>query len=206
MVEQIKELGAETQILPFADLKCLAQREVDVHLLRADDAIARRVSKTGGRCHPRYDSSGVRDKSHWLIRGRLDPIGDLSLEVTRIQSVAATEARSEIGRSYIRGRYIVCQSASRILNRDRCTRLPDDHTVDLPATGNIPHCIVAVVHERQGVIETGNKAVTAIKVGKASRGGSTELIVDARDEGDAGGGNVIDRLGPRIRALQVKSF
>src|ERR1700752_4463051 len=111
MVEQIKELGAETQILPFAELKRLAEREVDIHLLRADDAIARRISKTGGAVR------GVRDSGRLCIGGGVDPVCDFREEAAGIHSVAPIEAGSEIGRSYIRGVYNIGQSASRILNR-----------------------------------------------------------------------------------------
>src|ERR1700719_246231 len=114
MVKQIEELGSESQILPFADLECLAECEVDIHLLRTDDAIARRVSKTSGAVR------GVRDSGRLCIGSRVNPIGDFGGEAARIQSVAAIEAGSEIGRSYIRGGYVICQSSSRILNRDRC--------------------------------------------------------------------------------------
>jgi hypothetical protein len=52
MVEQIEELRAESQILPFAQPKRLADRKVDIHLVRAINAIARRVSKTGSPSGP----------------------------------------------------------------------------------------------------------------------------------------------------------
>jgi hypothetical protein len=76
MVEQIKNLGAETQTLPFTQPKRLAEGEVDVDLPRAVDAIARRIPKTGG-------AVGT-DSRVWLIGGGVDPIGNLGFEATAI--------------------------------------------------------------------------------------------------------------------------
>src|SRR5208282_3142807 len=45
-----------------------------------------------------------------------------------------------------------------------------------------------------------------IEVGKTSRARRTVLIVHAREEGDTGGRDVVDRLRPRVRALEVQSF
>jgi len=48
MVEYIEELGAEMQALPFSELEPLAKCEVGIELLRADDAIARRIAIPSG--------------------------------------------------------------------------------------------------------------------------------------------------------------
>ena len=76
MVEQIEELGAESQILPFAQLERLAEREVDVHLIRADNAIAGRVPKAGSTVRTDYR---IR-----LIGGGVDPICNLGGEAAVI--------------------------------------------------------------------------------------------------------------------------
>jgi hypothetical protein len=47
MIEKVEELATETQALVFANLDNLGEREINVRLSRADNAVARRVSKPG---------------------------------------------------------------------------------------------------------------------------------------------------------------
>src|SRR5208282_1879079 len=117
MVEQVKELGAEMQALPFAELKRLAERQVDVKLFRADDAIARSVPITCGGAPRGKGIRGVRDKGIRYIGSRVDPISDLRVEAARIQSVVAIEAGSEGGRGHGAG-HLVGPPAIRVRNRD----------------------------------------------------------------------------------------
>src|SRR5580700_4963625 len=105
------------QIMSFSEFERLAQREVHIHLLRADDAVARRITKTSRtvrRVYRRVTSAG----GYGLIGSRIDPICDLAGEATGIQSVVAIEARSEIGGNQLRCGHIVIGSSSRILNGD----------------------------------------------------------------------------------------
>jgi hypothetical protein len=52
----------------------------------------------------------------------------------------------------------------------------------------------------------GDEALAVIEVGEAAGSGAAILIVDAGDEGDAGGRDVVDRLGEGVGALKVESF
>src|SRR5208283_3804255 len=105
MVEQIEELGAESQILTFAQLKRLAHREVDVHLVGAINAIARRVPKTGS---PVRTDDGIRH-----IGGGIDPVRNLRRQVARLQGIGATEAGSESrGSNRVAGQIVVRPTGS----------------------------------------------------------------------------------------------
>jgi hypothetical protein len=48
VVEEVKKLRLESQILPFGQPEHLPNREVDVLLRRTDDAVAARVSEADG--------------------------------------------------------------------------------------------------------------------------------------------------------------
>ena len=74
MVEQIEELGAESKHLTFPDFEAFGEREIDVRLSRADDAVAWRVSISGGAIRAiRHDWRGG-------VSSRVDPIRELSSE------------------------------------------------------------------------------------------------------------------------------
>src|SRR5271163_4145376 len=163
MVEQIKELGTETYDLSLTELKGLADREIHIRLIRANDAIPRRVPITGGAIR------GIRDRRCRLIGIRVDPVCNLCGEGPGLQSVAAIETGSEVGCRNRRTGQRVGRCAVGIKNRDRRTRLRDNYAVDLPSTKRISHSITAIGEERQGVIEAGNKALAMIEVGKAAR-------------------------------------
>ena len=76
MVEKIEELGAEPQTLPFPELERLAECEVDVHLLRADDAIAWGVAITS--------TTIDADNGRRLIGSGFNPVCNLGGEAARI--------------------------------------------------------------------------------------------------------------------------
>src|SRR5271156_1628865 len=78
MVEQIEELGAEMQSPPFAQLEILAEREVDVHLLRANDAIAGRIAI------PSSAGRGIRNRRRRLVSIGVDPVCDLGGGAARL--------------------------------------------------------------------------------------------------------------------------
>jgi len=44
MIEQIEEIGPETQAMAFAQLERLVESEIDILLRRPNDAVARRVA------------------------------------------------------------------------------------------------------------------------------------------------------------------
>src|ERR1700691_3069546 len=197
MVEEVEDLGTETKVLVLADLEVPAEGEVDIRLFRADDAIARRISIT---CGPAGDCRCGQ------IRIGVDPVCDLGLKAARVQSVRAVEAGSEIGGGNWSASQLIGRCAVRIENRDGRARLRDDHTVDLPASECVTGGVVAVGEEGQEVVEAGEKTLAMIEVGESAGSGAAILIVDAGDEGDAGGGDVVDRLGVGVGALKIESL
>lgn len=197
MVEEVEDLGTETKVLVFADLEHPAKSEVDIGLFRADDAIARGISIT---CGPAGDCRCGQ------IRIGVDPVCDLGLEAARVQSVPAVEAGSEIGRGYWSAGQLIGRCAVRIENRDGRARLRDDYTIDLPASECVAGGVVPVGEEGQEVVEAGDKALAVIEVGEAAGSVAAILIVDAGDEGDAGGGDVVDRFRKGVGALKIESL
>ncbi len=82
--------------------------------------------------------------------------------------------------------------AVRVKNRNGRTGLRDDHAIDLPAAERVAGGIVAVGKEGQEVVEAGDEALAVIEVREAARSSAAILIVDAGDEGNAGGRDVVD--------------
>lgn len=92
MIEQVKEVRAEAQILPFPQLECFAQRQIHILLWRPDNAVAGRVAIdrriAGG-------SVGKRRQRVGLISQGIHPIRETRFRATVAGRVGTIETRSK---------------------------------------------------------------------------------------------------------------
>ena len=93
MVEQVEEVRAEPQILPFAELEGFAESEIDILLRRADDAVAWRVAikRTIAR-----RTVGKRRQRVGLVSSGVHPVGDARLR-TSVAGSTTISIRCSIG-------------------------------------------------------------------------------------------------------------
>src|SRR6202453_1035117 len=88
MIEQVEEIRAEAEILPFAEFERLAECQIDILLRRPDDAVARRVAVelaiAGGPV-------GNRPERVWLISSGVDPVCQARFRAAVAGSIGTTE-------------------------------------------------------------------------------------------------------------------
>lgn len=92
MIEQIEELGLESQVLPFPEVEHFAEREIYIFLRWSDDAVAGGVPVerciTGGAV--RKGGQGIG-----LIGGRIYPTYEARLRAAVTRGIAATKSWHE---------------------------------------------------------------------------------------------------------------
>src|SRR5208282_3008455 len=120
------------------------------------------------------------------------------------RSRGAIEAGSE-GRSRRRSAgQSIRRSPSRIVDRERRTRLQGDYAAGLPSPERRPGRAAAVSKERQLVDGAGYKALPPVEIRKAAGSSRVVLIIHPCQKRHRGSGHVINRFRPRISALEIK--
>ena len=202
MIEQVKEIGAESHVLSFTELERLIQREIHILLRRADDAVARRVAVDR---RVTWRAVGKRwGQWIWCVRRRVHPVGQPRFRAAVAGRISTAEARSERrgGRRCARQR--VSCAAGRVVNRDWGSRLQDDYAAGFPATERCFCSTTRVGEEGQLINRTCHEALPPVEVGKAAGSARVVLVVHPRQEGHGSRRNIVNGLRPGVRALKIK--
>src|SRR5579862_5782420 len=93
MIEQIEEIGAETQALVFTQVKSLVEGEIHIFLRRTNDAVARRVAVNRSVARASVGKRGSERVG--CVRGCVDPVREARLLAAGGQGIRATGARGK---------------------------------------------------------------------------------------------------------------
>jgi len=193
-VGEIEEVGAELQVLAFADFENAAHREVEVFLPRAAETVAADVAVTGGAVH-------ANDR-------RMQEGGGLQIAVEAVAAghgIAAGETRSEEGRDEVGAAGLHRGSPGGVNGGKGLAGLQRQHAAEDPAAEEMRGQAILILIKRLFVSEAGDGAMGVVEVGRTTGGERIVFVVEAGIEGNAGGRSVVDGLRPGIGALEIET-